>query len=183
MYIGIYFLTLKLVTRWFTLDRFHCTLLCLIECERPCKYNKDHVHFFCKYIHLYNDFKLDIYIFSDFYLYYKVIMTHGPDPVYVLRGSQSTITYLKYLSNDVLYSGDQDGFIYIWDMKSNRQITKMTAHPGYSVLWIDFVNEDETMVTQGRDGIVQFWSKDCDQWTKSGKLYVKSGFWRKILSK
>lgn len=97
-------------------------------------------------------------------------MTHGPDPVYVLRGSQSTITYLKYLSNDVLYSGDQDGFIYIWDMKSNRQITKMTAHPGYSVLWIDFVNEDETMVTQGRDGIVQFWSKDCDQWTKSDKI-------------
>jgi WD40 repeat protein len=57
-------------------------------------------------------------------------MTHGPDPVYVLRGSQSTVTYLKYLSDDILYSGDQDGFIYIWEMKSKRQITKMTAHPG-----------------------------------------------------
>jgi hypothetical protein len=49
----------------------------------------------------------------------------------------------------------------------------MTAHPGYSVLWIDFVNEDETMVTQGRDGIVQFWSKDGDQWTKSKIIEIQ----------
>ncbi|XP_052061647.1 guanine nucleotide-binding protein subunit beta-like protein 1 [Mytilus californianus] len=93
-------------------------------------------------------------------------MAHGPDPVYILRGCESAVTCLKYWSNNVLYSGDQSGNIYIWDMETKRPVNKTIGHFGHSVLWIEFIN-DCLMVTQGRDGNVQFWNKTDDAWTKS----------------
>lgn len=89
-------------------------------------------------------------------------MSHGPDPVYVLRGSLNAVTCLRYLSKDILFSGDQDGFVYVWNMETKRQTAKIAAHPGYSVLWIDFINDH--IITQARDGVVCFWDK---QWTKT----------------
>ncbi|XP_076110749.1 guanine nucleotide-binding protein subunit beta-like protein 1 [Mytilus galloprovincialis] len=93
-------------------------------------------------------------------------MAHGPDPLYILRGSESAVTCLKHWSNDVLYSGDQNGNIYIWDMETKRPVNKIISHSGHSVLWIEFIS-DCTMVTQGRDGFIQFWNKTEDVWTKS----------------
>ena len=93
-------------------------------------------------------------------------MTHGPDPVYILRGSESPVTCLKYLSDDTLYSGDQNGSVYTWDIKTKRQSNKISAHSGHSVLWMEFMQN--VMVTQGRDGVVQFWNKTEDGWHKSG---------------
>lgn len=96
-----------------------------------------------------------------------------PDPVYILRGSTSSVTSLHFpaSSSDFLYAGNETGHVLMWDMKNKRIQSSLDAHGGRSVLWIDFL-DDSHMVTQGRDGNVQFWASTDSQWRQTGILSV-----------
>lgn len=96
-----------------------------------------------------------------------------PDPIYTLRGTGDTITALKFHSEDVLYSGDSSGTVHIWDMKIRRVSSKLQAHPGHSVLWMDFT-QSGALLTQGRDGWVKVWNKSDFSWEETGSMTSSS---------
>lgn len=95
----------------------------------------------------------------------------APDPAFTLRGSGSPITCLKFTdqADQKLYSGSQEGTIHIWDMKTHRPLETLAAHPGQSVLWIEFISGDE-MVTLGRNGIANIWKAAEASWTITGNI-------------
>lgn len=92
-----------------------------------------------------------------------------PDPVYTLRGVGNPITALKFQTDESLYSGDSKGSIHTWDMKIRRISSTLRAHPGHSVLWMDFT-QTGTLLTQGRDGWVKVWSPNEARWTETGTV-------------
>lgn len=94
----------------------------------------------------------------------------NPDPIYTLRGTGSPVTVVKFngSSNENLYSGCEDGNVHIWNMHTRRIQTIVNAHPDHSVLYLDFINDK--LVTQGRDGLVKFWSIQGSDYTVSGTL-------------
>lgn len=96
----------------------------------------------------------------------------NPDPIYTLRGSGSPVTALKFneSSNQNLYSGCEDGNIHIWNMHTRRIQTSINAHPENSVLWLEFINEK--LVTQGRDGLVKFWTIRGSEYKLSGMILL-----------
>lgn len=93
----------------------------------------------------------------------------APDPVYILRGSAEAVTCLTFpgSSEEVLYSGCMNGTIYVWDMKTKRVVQSINAHGNRSILSIALLPSGQ-LVTQGRDGYVNFWSSDNTTWTHSG---------------
>ncbi|KAL5009583.1 hypothetical protein ScPMuIL_011888 [Solemya velum] len=98
-----------------------------------------------------------------------------PDPIYILRGSEDTVTCLSFpgSSSEFLYSGSVNGTLYVWDMKTKRVVQSFKAHGDRSVLSISFLPGGQ-LITQGRDGCVQFWSYDKTSWTRSGNLKSSS---------
>lgn len=92
-----------------------------------------------------------------------------PDPIYTLRGAGNPITAIKFQTDKSLYSGDSSGNIHKWDMKIRRISSTLQAHPGHSVLWMDFT-QTGSLLTQGRDGLVKVWSLNEARWTETGTM-------------
>ncbi|XP_048737632.1 guanine nucleotide-binding protein subunit beta-like protein 1 isoform X2 [Ostrea edulis] len=85
-----------------------------------------------------------------------------PDPVFTLRGSGCPITCLKF-SDQWLFSGSEDGTVHIWDLRTRRPLGTLPAHPGHSVLWIEFFTNDQ-MVTFGKNGVANVWRAAESSW-------------------
>ena len=77
----------------------------------------------------------------------------------------------QFQTFQVLYSGDSSGTIRIWDMKIRRVSSTLKAHPGHSVLWMDFT-QSGTLLTQGRDGWVKVWNQSDSSWEETGKEVI-----------
>ncbi|CAH1800091.1 unnamed protein product [Owenia fusiformis] len=98
-----------------------------------------------------------------------------PDPVAILRGSDSDVTCLKYCDiegKEILISGTASGRINAWNLEMNRICATIDAHNGLSVLALKptqavlrktapYAGEMvpcATVVSQGRDGCVKLWN-------------------------
>ncbi|KAI9031630.1 WD40-repeat-containing domain protein [Phycomyces nitens] len=78
-----------------------------------------------------------------------------PTPQYIFRGHQTTINTLCYFDNDqYIASGDADGFVIVWKMKTRRPVLQWKAHEE-SCLCLK-VYKDQ-LVSQGRDDKIQVW--------------------------
>ncbi|XP_050390593.1 guanine nucleotide-binding protein subunit beta-like protein 1 isoform X2 [Patella vulgata] len=88
-----------------------------------------------------------------------------PDPLFILRGSRSAITCLHYQNTGSgrLFSGCQEGEVYIWDLKTRRIKEMFDAHTKSSVLWIKSF-ECNKLITQGRDGFIKIWHNKNSKW-------------------
>jgi len=78
-----------------------------------------------------------------------------PDPIYIFRGHNSVINTVKILK-DIVISGDINGQIILWDLKSKKQILKWKAHND-AVLSIDYIHSKEHIISQGRDNVLLAW--------------------------
>ncbi|ORX77616.1 WD40 repeat-like protein [Anaeromyces robustus] len=78
-----------------------------------------------------------------------------PDPIYIFRGHNSVINTVKILK-DIVISGDINGQIILWDLKSKKQILKWKAHND-AVLSIDYIYGKEHIISQGRDNLLLAW--------------------------
>ncbi|KAL6633171.1 WD40 repeat-like protein [Neocallimastix sp. 'constans'] len=78
-----------------------------------------------------------------------------PDPIYIFRGHNSVINTVKILK-DIIISGDVNGEIILWDLKSKKQIVKWKAH-NEAVLSIQYIYNKEIILSQGRDNILLGW--------------------------
>jgi WD40 repeat protein len=97
-----------------------------------------------------------------------------PDPIFTLRGSGCPITCLKF-SDQWLFSGSEDGTVHIWDLRTHRPVDTLQAHPGSSVLWIEFVSNDQ-MVTYGKNGVANVWRATESTWKCTGNMASESTF-------
>ncbi|KAL4233321.1 Guanine nucleotide binding protein (G protein) [Mactra antiquata] len=101
-----------------------------------------------------------------------------PDPIYVLRGTDSPVAYLKFIDIDNLLSGSYNGTIYIWCMDSKRIKYKISAHPDTSVLYCECIDKS-CVITQGRSGVIKKWMITESEWKETGTLQcLEMGFCR-----
>ncbi|ORX43274.1 WD40 repeat-like protein [Piromyces finnis] len=78
-----------------------------------------------------------------------------PDPIYIFRGHNSIINTVKIL-NDIIISGDINGQVIIWDLKTKKQILKWKAHAD-AILSIDYIYKKDIIISQGRDNLLLLW--------------------------
>ncbi|KAK3812940.1 MAG: WD40-repeat-containing domain protein [Benniella sp.] len=58
-----------------------------------------------------------------------------PSPSFILRGHEATVTALEFFaSNTFLVSGDESGWVCIWDIWKRRQVYKWHGHPSGPIL-------------------------------------------------
>ncbi|KAL0084747.1 WD40-repeat-containing domain protein [Phycomyces blakesleeanus] len=78
-----------------------------------------------------------------------------PTPQYIFRGHQAAINTLCYFGDDqFIASGDGDGIIIVWKMKTRRPVLKWKAHEE-SCLCVKVYKD--RLVSQGRDDKIQVW--------------------------
>lgn len=96
-----------------------------------------------------------------------------PNPEFVLRGCDSPVTSL-YLSENKssecrkLVSGDQNGFVSVWNLDTRRVVHKIQAHE-QSVLKVAIVGD--MLISHGRDGKLCIWDATLQQ-----KDYLRNDF-------
>ena len=81
----------------------------------------------------------------------------SPQPLYVLRGFDSSIHSLSFLSSQTLLSGSFSGAVTAWDLKSLRPSCENNDVHSKGILGICVISED-TFWSHGRDGKVALWS-------------------------
>lgn len=84
------------------------------------------------------------------------------------------ITFIiqQFAGTGTLYSGSYDGHVQVWSMETKRVVNKVSAHPGNSILYLDFI-DDIHMLTHGRDGLVKIWTRMEESWMQDGKVLIK----------
>ncbi|XP_015679080.1 guanine nucleotide-binding protein subunit beta-like protein 1 [Protobothrops mucrosquamatus] len=87
-----------------------------------------------------------------------------PDPVYVLRGTDSGINTLCFQCSNadpdfpILYSGSSNGLIHIWNLKTRRACSSLNGHGGKSVYCVKTLpNRRNGLLSQGRDQNICLW--------------------------
>ncbi|KAL3881433.1 hypothetical protein ACJMK2_027875 [Sinanodonta woodiana] len=92
-----------------------------------------------------------------------------PNPRCILRGVGVPVTYLTFPHDpDHLYAAGENGFIHLWDMKRHRIKFSLEAHKQSSILWMGI--KEESLLTQGRDGVMKIWSVTEAGWNQTGCL-------------
>ncbi|XP_041354489.1 guanine nucleotide-binding protein subunit beta-like protein 1 [Gigantopelta aegis] len=89
----------------------------------------------------------------------------SPDPVYVLRGSNSPVTCVHFPTclAGHLYSGTQSGKVFLWNLETRRISDTLDGHGGSTILSVVDV-DSSTLLTQGRDGLVILWENKETKW-------------------
>lgn len=107
--------------------------------------------------------------------------TGSTSPDYLLLGSSAPITCLTFArfsqtnDNKFLVSGTQSGDVYCWSLKTRRVVALLNEAHESAVLSVVPLNKDcsqlaESVLTQGRDGVVQKWKVE-----KNGLLWTRDG--------
>ncbi|WWC88338.1 uncharacterized protein L201_003248 [Kwoniella dendrophila CBS 6074] len=82
-------------------------------------------------------------------------MSSPPPPFHLLRSHHSPLSSLCFnQSNTLLYSGDQDGYITILDLRARRVIAYWKGHEG-GVLGLE--EWQGGLVSHGRDNVIHFY--------------------------
>ncbi|GAA5915880.1 hypothetical protein JCM5296_002521 [Sporobolomyces johnsonii] len=79
-----------------------------------------------------------------------------PPPSYILRGHAAPVSALRFsASGRILYSGDTDGFVAAWDLKTFRPKLFWKAHEG-GLLSLEEMGDG--LLTHARDNLVHYFS-------------------------
>ena len=119
--------------------------------------------------------------------------TGSTSPDYLLLGSPAPITCLAFArfsqtsDGRFIVSGTQGGDVSCWSLKSRRVVASLNKAHESAVLSVVPLSADcsqlaGSLLTQGRDGVVQRWNVEDDGllWTRDGlfdlALFVQTDF-------
>lgn len=84
-----------------------------------------------------------------------------PTPVYTLRGAGAPLNSLHFScsqgSTPLLFSGSGKGAIHIWNLNTRRPVKVIEGHCGNSVIWVNTVQSEHNLISQGRDMQICLW--------------------------
>ncbi|XP_076063114.1 guanine nucleotide-binding protein subunit beta-like protein 1 isoform X2 [Oratosquilla oratoria] len=101
-----------------------------------------------------------------------------PDPVFVLRGTQSGVTSLTFLKppedqlTQYIAAGTQDGDVLIWDIKTKAVTLDWKASDNTSILWLHS-HSPSHLWTQGRCDHATLWDLNIPAPTPIIRIPVK----------
>nr|XP_061804333.1 guanine nucleotide-binding protein subunit beta-like protein 1 [Nerophis lumbriciformis] len=85
----------------------------------------------------------------------------APSPIYTLRGSSGPFNTLHFFCDrgdtPLLFSGSGKGAIHVWNLINRRPERIIQGHSGSSVIWINTLPWEDTLISQGRDMKVCLW--------------------------
>nr|XP_013801013.1 PREDICTED: guanine nucleotide-binding protein subunit beta-like protein 1 isoform X3 [Apteryx mantelli mantelli] len=86
-----------------------------------------------------------------------------PDPEFVLRGTSAAVHTLHFSCAGqepdfpVLFSGSENGFVHVWNLKTRRVDTALDGHGRKSVYWVETLDAKDRLLSQGRDQRICLW--------------------------
>ncbi|KAM8797903.1 guanine nucleotide-binding protein subunit beta-like protein 1 [Eudromia elegans] len=86
-----------------------------------------------------------------------------PDPEFVLRGTSAAVHTLHFSCGGqepdfpVLFSGSENGFVHVWNLKTHRVDTALDGHGRKSVYWVETMDAKERLLRLGRDQRICLW--------------------------
>ncbi|XP_046784055.1 guanine nucleotide-binding protein subunit beta-like protein 1 isoform X8 [Gallus gallus] len=86
-----------------------------------------------------------------------------PDPHFVLRGTGAAVHALHFSCGGgepdipVLFSGSENGFIHVWNLKTHRVDAALDGHGRKSVCGLKTMDGKERLLSQGRDQRICLW--------------------------
>ncbi|XP_050762662.1 guanine nucleotide-binding protein subunit beta-like protein 1 isoform X2 [Gymnogyps californianus] len=86
-----------------------------------------------------------------------------PDPQFVLRGTSAAVHTLHFSCGGqepdvpILFSGSENGFIHVWNLKTHRVDTALDGHGRKSVYCVETMGGKNRLLSQGRDQRICFW--------------------------
>ncbi|NXT45123.1 GNB1L protein, partial [Pelecanoides urinatrix] len=86
-----------------------------------------------------------------------------PDPVFVLRGTSAAVHALRFSCGSqepdvpILFSGSENGFIHVWNLKTHRVDTALDGHGRKSVYCVETMGGKDRILSQGRDQRICLW--------------------------
>ncbi|KAG8194518.1 hypothetical protein JTE90_013270 [Oedothorax gibbosus] len=103
-----------------------------------------------------------------------------PPPYFVLRGHKGLVSALHFtielyhqgFQQPALISGSDVGEIFIWDLKSNRTSHRLNGHENKTIMSLHCYKY--SLISQGRDGVINIWNNIQDQWTVIRRIHSTS---------
>ncbi|XP_031984273.1 guanine nucleotide-binding protein subunit beta-like protein 1 isoform X4 [Corvus moneduloides] len=86
-----------------------------------------------------------------------------PDPQFVLRGTSAAVHTLHFSCGGpepdipLLFSGSENGFIHVWNLKTHRVDTALDGHGRKSVYCVKTMGGKDRLLSQGRDQRICLW--------------------------
>ncbi|XP_018772093.2 guanine nucleotide-binding protein subunit beta-like protein 1 isoform X3 [Serinus canaria] len=86
-----------------------------------------------------------------------------PDPQFVLRGTSAAVHTLHFSCGGpepdapLLFSGSENGFIHVWNLKTHRVDTALDGHGRKSVCFVETMGGKDWLLSQGRDQRICLW--------------------------
>ncbi|XP_005054983.1 PREDICTED: guanine nucleotide-binding protein subunit beta-like protein 1 isoform X2 [Ficedula albicollis] len=86
-----------------------------------------------------------------------------PDPQFVLRGTSAPVHTLHFSCGGpepdipLLFSGSENGFIHVWNLKTHRVDTALDGHGRKSVYCVETMGGKDRLLSQGRDQRICLW--------------------------
>ncbi|XP_025947665.1 guanine nucleotide-binding protein subunit beta-like protein 1 isoform X2 [Apteryx rowi] len=86
-----------------------------------------------------------------------------PDPEFVLRGTSAAVHTLHFSCAGqepdfpILFSGSENGFVHVWNLKTRRVDTALDGHGRKSVYWVETLDAKDRLLSQGRDQRICLW--------------------------
>ncbi|KAK9842579.1 hypothetical protein WJX81_007048 [Elliptochloris bilobata] len=93
----------------------------------------------------------------------------APDPEYVLRGHRADVQALAFhLALDLLYAGDAEGQLFLWDLQQRRPVQEKRLHSAEAGIISLHLLGTAWLLSQGRDGTAMVWRLEADGCVKEG---------------
>ncbi|KAI8388883.1 WD40-repeat-containing domain protein [Radiomyces spectabilis] len=83
-----------------------------------------------------------------------------PTPSYIFRGHTAAVNSVRFFDhNKYFVSGDADGVIFVWKLRTRRPVLTWKAHEE-SCLSVNLIGNDK-LLSQGRDNSIHVWQLPC----------------------
>ncbi|XP_064322637.1 guanine nucleotide-binding protein subunit beta-like protein 1 isoform X2 [Phalacrocorax carbo] len=86
-----------------------------------------------------------------------------PDPQFVLRGTGAAVHALHFSCGGqepdipVLFSGSENGYVHVWNLKTHRVDTVLDGHGKKSICCVETMGGKTRLLSQGRDQRICLW--------------------------
>ncbi|XP_048819922.1 guanine nucleotide-binding protein subunit beta-like protein 1 isoform X1 [Lagopus muta] len=113
-----------------------------------------------------------------------------PGPRFVLRGSSAAVHALRFSCGGeepavpILFSGSENGFIHVWNLKTHRVDAALDGHGRKSVFWLEKMDGEDRLLSQGRDQRICLWDLAEGRTAVTDSVFTENvGFCRSSLLK